>query len=275
MDKKKKAPTAIGARARKHDPHTYYRLTTDGSKQYRKGMGAAAAAEVHRRMFGPESEPGRASDFMQGIHKFVNLHSDLEVYIIVRESGENQQRSHNHDNYTCMETGCGELGIPVRACIRVTRPGKIVESEWRDIVEDVALRAYNRAAKTGKTVAILMYSADRFLRNARYWKMTPKLLPTRWEYRQQKRLTHGVPLLTWLDPDTPPLKARGLQSKLGQQTKGNKGGRPKKLSRAERKDLLRPQVLQLRQDTGRGCCWIAKQMGLSSKTVWEWLKEDA
>jgi len=97
-------------------------------------------------------------------------------------------------------------------------------------------------------------------------------LPTRWEYRQLQRLTRGVPLLTWVDPDMPPEQVRGLQSKLGQQTKGNKGGRPKKLSRAERKDLLLPKVMQLKHDTERGCCWIAKQVGLSSRTVWEWLK---
>jgi hypothetical protein len=229
-------------------------------------------------MLGPKSEPGRASDYMDGMHKFVNLHSDLEVYIIVRESGETQKHRGNHDNYAVMEDGCEELGISVRDCIRVTRSGKITEPDWRDILEDIALRAHNRAVKTGKTVGILAYSADRLLRNVHYKNTTPNLLPTRWEYRQVKRLTHGVPLLTWVDPDTPPEKARGLQSKLGQQIKGNKGGRPKKvvkLSRAERKDLLLPQVMRLKQETGRGYCWIAKQVGLSSKTVWVWLKEVA
>jgi hypothetical protein len=240
-----------------------------------RGMAAEACREVTRRMLGPKSKPGTASDYMKIIDAYLLDHPDTEeVCLVIRESGRDQKRRRNHENYKFMVADLEKRGLRVHVFLE-TCSGMLDESLWCDTLRKVGQFARERKAETGKTVPILAYSADRFLRNVHYKNTTPSLLPTRWEYRQLKRLVGDVPLLTWLDPDTPPQTARGLQSKLGQRAKGNKGGRPKKLSRAERKDLLLRRVRQLKHDTGRGCCWIAKQVGVSSKTVWEWLKEVA
>ncbi len=249
----------------------------DGSKQepVRGGMGAEACREALRRMPGPKSKPGRASDYMESIEEYLGRHPETEeVCVVVRESGREQARRRTHDNYLFMVSELEKRGLRAHA-FRETCSGMLDEPRWRDRLTEIGRFARERRAETGKTVPVLAYSADRFLRNVRYKNTTPNLVPTQWEYRQLQRLVGDVPLLTWLDPDTPPDQARGLQSKLGQQTKGIRGGRPRKLSRAERKALLLPKVIQLRQESGRGCCWIAEQVGVSSRTVWEWLREVA
>jgi hypothetical protein len=95
----------------------------DGKRKYVRGMGAETCREALRRMLGPKSKPGRASDYMQDAHDFTRQHPDTEVYVIVRESARNQQYRRNHHNYAFMETVCRELGICVCDSIQVTGSG--------------------------------------------------------------------------------------------------------------------------------------------------------
>jgi hypothetical protein len=223
---------------------------------------------------GPKSKPGKASDYLQDVHEFFKDHPSMEVYLLLREPARTQEYRRNHDNYErLLRPGCKELGIPVRDCIRITTTGKIVESEWRRILMKIVRWARKRAARTGKTVGILAFSTDRFLRNANYKSAEPDLLPTRWEYRKLKWIAGDVPLLTWVNPDMPPPEVRGLQAKLGQDAKGNKGGGDRKPGWMKRRRArLLPEVLRLRRK-GLSYGRIAKHEHISIRTAWNWAKE--
>jgi hypothetical protein len=270
MSKKESRPGKDGSKQNYHSD-IYYRPAGDGSrKKYVCGMATSTGQQAIRRMLGPKSRPGRGSDHMETIDAYLLRHPDTEeMCLLIRESGRTQKYRRNHDNYKFMVTDLEGRGLRVHL-FPDTCSGKLDESLWCNTLKEIARFALERKAKTGKTVPILAYSADRFLRNALYKNTTPELLPTRWEYRQVQRLTHGVPLLTWLDPDTPPEKARGLQSKLGQQTKGNKGGGDKMPRWTKRRRMkLQPKARRLHRQ-GLSYREIAKRLQVSLMTAWKW-----
>lgn len=85
----------------------------------------------------------------------------------------------------------------------------------------------------------------------------------------------GVKTMTLVDPDYSPGENRSVQTKRGMTSKGKKGGRPRKQSRAgwdEERRLHLPIVISLR-DLGYSLSMIADRTGVKRCTVQKWLEK--
>src|SRR5262249_25433015 len=137
--------------------------------------------------------------------------------------------------------------------------------EWSgrgpDWIEKLS-RAADVARKHG--AVLLAATTDRIVRSIFFKssnKIACKAQAQEEQLREGKRVTEGVPLMTYLDPDAPPEECRSLLIRWGQGAKGNKGGRPRKENTASReeKQRWRPRVLEL-HERGLSCRDVADQV---------------
>jgi hypothetical protein len=84
----------------------------------------------------------------------------------------------------------------------------------------------------------------------------------------------GMPLVTYLHPDTPPEEVRTYRSFHGQESSGNKGGYPSHKSSGYKKrlkDRVMPEVLRL-ASSGLSPREIESRTKVDHCTAWRWIK---
>jgi hypothetical protein len=134
---------------------------------------------------------------------------------------------------------------------------------------------------------LLALTMDRFLRHPFYNSQTNAIArPTVDQFDSLKRTADGVVLVTLLDPDSSNGEAPSFQIKIGQATKGKKGGRPKAAGpgdksesaktinpgdKKRRREAMEGQVLKLRR---KGATYndIVARTGLPRPTIRRWCR---
>jgi hypothetical protein len=262
MSKKESGPGKDGSKQESDCP--YYRSRRDEPRNFRRRM----ASRLYRAEAVAGDYIGYLPDLIErGEVKSITLYGRVSTDVQVRNGSLSDQMRKFKE--LVQPYAKSPYRIPVVARYGGPESGK--QYERSKLRRAVAMARRENAVVVADTTDRLIRAEDYDPHDRETWKCRP----TDAEYRRFIEANSGVVFATiGKRPDAGPRRTRGYQTKRGHEAKGNKGGRPKKLSRAERKELLLPKVMQLRQDTGRGCCWIAEQVGLSSKTVWEWLKED-
>lgn len=225
------------------------------------------AAEIARLKAKKQSEPALASNYFHHLSEYIRQHPNLKVVIYCRVSACMQQYNDNPKNHErVLRRKHKKLNFPIIGCYHEVSSGWVLDDRRTAFIE-----AVQKAKETN--AVIVTTSSDRYLRNRDYKTTTPDILPTKDEYEQLKKLTGDVPLLTLLHPDMPPMEVRSYQSKWGQKTKRNKGGRPRKkisgYKKLERVEKL-PTVLRLHKK-GWKVSKIAFKTGLKQDRIRAWI----
>lgn len=134
------------------------------------------------------------------------------------------------------------------------------------------------AKRTGAT--ILAESVDRFIRNLHYHsKILPDLQPTDAELQKLADAADGVEMMVHLHPDSTPRATRSYQRMRGREAKGNRGGRPKKVTPVSSRPIgyglrfndSKIELAKLLQSCGLSIREVAMEMERSHSTVQGWL----
>ncbi len=170
------------------------------------------------------STPGIASEFIHHLSALIERDSKLPTLVLhCRASTKGQEKNGNLNDQMMdalrklLKMGF-RLGrdIIVFEGVESSRIGS--ENEDRPLLE----QALDEARKRG---AILVAAhRDRFLRNRHLGTEWPHEQPTIRDYMDLMCLARDVPLATIQHPDHP--AAKSDQIKRGQESKGNRGGRP-------------------------------------------------
>jgi hypothetical protein len=123
--------------------------------------------------------------------------------------------------------------------------------KWFEYLNEAALSAQRHDA------ILLAATTDRFIRSEWYRSDSERFWRAQAQHHELYDLrdcTRGVPLMTYLDPNTPPGECRALLTQWGQAAKG-KGGRPRKADREpgyakRRRETYTPMALQRRAQGG-------------------------
>ncbi len=216
----------------------------------------------------PPAVPGKASNYITSLEELVRKRIPLKAALLGRVSACMQNHKGNlNDQLVSLRQAVEAYAIPI-VC-----EFKEVGSGWwheRERLDAAARRALDEGA------VLLAESTDRFIRSIYYdSKRNPSAQPSVPEYEELRRATKGVTLVTILHPDTPWKEVRSYQSKRGQQTKGNKGGRPK-INKAGYKKKSRleklSRVLRLRK---KSASWgdINALTGVAKTTASDWVRK--
>jgi hypothetical protein len=139
----------------------------------------------------------------------------------------------------------------------------------------------------GENALILAETTSRLVRSHLYHPSDrPDAQPKDAEFQVLLEYVEGVRLVTALNPDAIPGEERAYQTIRGQQAKGNRGGRPRKINSErgklkERRLRYRSLTAELAQ-RGMKCRQIAAYLNaipdglpaVSFKPVWNWLRAD-
>jgi hypothetical protein len=215
-------------------------------------------AESTARWIKNETPPGRASDC---IHTYDELKPGDKVVVVTCVSGRDR-RPNLDDQLANLRQHVESRGAIVVGTHRLI--GQRYRPLW--IKKAVAKLKRKRADW------LLAETTDRFARNPDFDCMhnsdvqaTPKLL------RTLQRLS-GNRLMTHLNPDATASEIRSYQRKRGQRHKGNKGGRPKKITYRPRYNELPKTVARVRWLRAKGKSWrfIAQRVCRSPSTIRGW-----
>ncbi len=216
-----------------------------------------------------KSRPAKASDFLYWLKEYHCEHSDMRAIIYLRVSACSQNHNKNLENHEkVLRRKLERLSIPVLGCFHDVGSGWITNHK-----RGVLRKAICKARKFRNTVVITT-SSDRFLRNRNFETNEPDLLPTVAEFETLKKLACDVPLVTLLHPDMSPKKVRSYQSKWGQKTKGNKGGRPIEKRPGYKKKLREKKLSIVRRllKKGKNTTEIARNICVARSTVSDWIE---
>lgn len=199
-----------------------------------------------------------------------------KVVLYCRVSARSQNHRGNLDNYEVFL----RKRMKQNGTTKVIRVFREVASgwAWNDRSE------FREACRfTKKHGAILVaFSVDRFIRSRSYHsKDNPFVQPSEDEFEYLQFVAEGITLATVYHPNKSARKIRGIQSRLGQIIKKNKGGRPKKNPsgpknnppgyKKKRRDELKEGVRILRRE-GTSYGDIATTFGLRRSTVQYWCR---
>lgn len=147
----------------------------------------------------------------------------------------------------------------------------VVESGWNawSLCDAVSL-AEELGAK------VLAESTDRFIRHPDYHsELRPHLQPLEIHFQNNLSFAQGrAILMTVVYPDKSLSKCKGYQIKRGLREKGSKVGRPPKTKPLAKKRMraeLAPKARAM-HEAGDSVRQIAKALGVSSSTVWDWIE---
>jgi len=237
----------------------------------------SVAANVKRRLrerYLPDSKPAKASKYLHHFKKYHKKHPNMQALIYTRDSTGAQAYRRNLDTHKkVLRREHKKMKIPILGCYPEVSSGWILNDDRWALVK--AVKKARKYIRKGKPVVIVTTSSDRFLRNEYFTTNGPDVLPTKAEFEKLKKLTRNVPLVTLLHPDMPPMEVRSWQTKWGQKTKGNKGGRPKVnkpgYKKKQRLEKL-PRVLRLRK---KGASWrdINALTGVAKTTATDWVRK--
>jgi hypothetical protein len=163
--------------------------------------------------------PGRASEH---ILSFPVIKPGDRIVMPCRESTKAQERRGNLDDQeSYLRLQIEGRGAKVVGVIKYVGTG--ADPYW--LARAVAL------ARKHKANFIVAESTDRFIRHPCWNKHNQDLQPRPCDFEDLMRWADGVPLVTFLHPDTPFEKVKSHQSHRGQSAKGRRGGRPVKIRR--------------------------------------------
>ncbi|MHC4124663.1 MAG: recombinase family protein [Planctomycetota bacterium] len=218
----------------------------------------------------PRGKSGKASNYIHSFGELVRKKKgkSLPVVLFARVSARAMKYKGNlQGQVSKLKDRLKQYkNVSVIAEIRDIASGWKEERSGLQEAVEVALR---------KGAVILAESTDRYIRSVYYHSETnPSVQPTDAEYKELMRLCKGVTLSTWLHPDTDWKEVRSYQTKRGQDTKNNKGGRPTKnlpgyMIRRQIEKL--PIVLQLREE-GKSIREISFLTGIPKSTIADWLR---
>ncbi|MBL7186678.1 MAG: recombinase family protein [Phycisphaerae bacterium] len=227
-------------------------------------------ASVKRRLQGkyPSGPAGKASNFIRHVDVLRGEQPHLKAVLTARVSERFQDHKGNLDGQLSrLRKFAHENGITIVGEYKWVGSGSWKEPGDREAAADLAIP---------QGAVLLAESTDRFIRSVYFnTKENPSVQPTDAEYQDLRNATKGVILATVLHPDTHWKEVRSYQTKRGQQTKGNKGGRLKKKPRPgykkERRLEQLPHVLRLRS---KGASWgdISALTGVAKGTAADWVK---
>jgi DNA invertase Pin-like site-specific DNA recombinase len=228
-----------------------------------------ALVQAFREQEAEQSKPAKASNYLHHLADYYKQYPDMVAIIYLRESACMQDYNDNGKSHKrVLRKKLKKLNIPIVGCFYEVCSGKKLNEEREALINAV------RKAKSYNNTVIIATSSDRFLRHKDYHSVeNPNILPTEANYMQLKKLTDVIPLLTLLSPDMPPMEVRGYQTRWGQKTKGNKGGRPRKKV-AGYKKIQREQklgrVIRL-HNKGKKRSEIAYKTGIKLGTINDWI----
>ncbi len=246
------------------------------SRKYRRGMASRTGQIALRRGLDPTPrKAGVANEHnIEYLPDLIERGKVTSIIIYGRVSTHIQERN-------------GSLSDQMRTLIKLTQPytkspyripvvARYGEVESGKLYERPKLRRAVAMARREEAI-IVVDTTDRLIRAEDYDpqdRATWKYRPTDAEYERFIETNSGVTFATvGRRPDAGPRKTRSHQTKRGHEAKGNRGGRPKKpvkLTPSERKVLLLPEIMRLRNTIGpnekpTGYCTIVKCQG-SGKT---------
>ena len=174
------------------------------SKRNRKKRSAANVRRRLRERYLPDSKTAKASEYLYHLKEYYEQHPDMIALIYARVSTGAQGYKRNLDTYEkVLRRKLKKLNIPVIGCYREVSSGKILECDERWALANATKEAIKQKA------VIVAPSADRLLRNKDFnTKTNPDVRPTEAEFKELKKLTCNVPLVTLLHPDMPPMEIR-------------------------------------------------------------------
>ncbi len=241
----------------------------------RKTKPGCASGNVRRAVearLGPKSPLGTASEYIHHLATYLNKHPDFAVVLYLRVSGRSQNCRKNLDTYErILRKVCELLDIQIAAVYREVVSGWVLNEDRSSLIDAVE-SAQKHEAETGVHTVVLAPCTDRFIRNQVYnCKTAPDLTPTDFEFRQLKKLTSGVPLVTYLDPDMPLREVTSHRTRWGQEFKGRKGGGDRKPGwRNRRKEKLQPLAHALYSKL-QSYRQVAERLGVCQRTAWNWV----
>ena len=218
------------------------------------------------------STPATASQYLHYLDTYHKQHPDMVAEIYCRVSAGMQGRKGNLNTHEkILRSKLKQRNIPVVGCHCEVSSGWILDHNRGALVQAVK-EAKQRKAHT----VIVTTSSDRYVRNRNFHtKERPEILPTEEDFKKLVELTCNVPLVTLLNPDMPPHKVRGIQSKWGQRAKGNKGGRPRKRKpgyKKKRRAQKLTTVMWLNK-RGKTLSDIVDKTGVARSTVKDWIEK--
>jgi len=228
-------------------------------KKHKDNMIATSILRRLERRYQNSSE-AKASAYIHHLVEYIRQHPNILVILYVRVSTDAQAYNHNLElQIRYLRKELKKLNIPIIGSYREVSSGWILDPQERWNLVNAVQQAI------AKKAVIVALSVNRFLRNINFnTKSNQEALPTEVEVEQFVQLTKGVPLLTLVHPDKTEKEVRGFISKLGQEIKGNKGGRPRQqipgYKKRERLEKL-PIVLELYNRKVKRCD-IARRTGL-------------
>ncbi|OQA91377.1 MAG: hypothetical protein BWY26_01007 [Elusimicrobia bacterium ADurb.Bin231] len=221
-----------------------------------------------------EYKSAKASKYLYHLGEYHKQCPDIVAILYCRVSTGAQKHKENlYAQEWALRRKLKKLNIPIVSCYYEVSSGWVLDSKKRWAFKNAVALA-KRYIKNGKTAVIVATSSDRFLRNREFNTNTnPDVLPIVAEFEEFGKLIQNMPCATLLHPDMPPNKVRGYQSKWGQRTKKNKGGRPRKKMPGYKKKLRQEKldtVIQL-HNKGKTISVISFRTGVKPNTVKDWI----
>ncbi len=243
-------------------------------KQKRKQLEKRSVASATRRWrqeLYPQGKAGKASDYIRFFDEILRKKKDKVLKVVLY--GRVSARGQNYRGNLRGQFDYQKKNLKHYKNIIVIAVIKDVASGWREERDGLKLAA---EIALDNDAIVLAESTGRYIRSPYYNShRNPSAQPTNIEFADLIKSFHGVTLATVLHPDTDWKTVRSHQSKRGQSSKGNKGGRPKKNPSGYKKQWRLeklPYVLRLHKKS-INLRDIAKLTGVPKTTAAEWLRK--
>ncbi len=194
------------------------------------------------------------SDYIGGLD---TIRPNDQLHLILRVSTTHQRTlPYQFRKLRQAAVECGAKVIDVE-----WRKGSGVDPEW---LQEAAEQALREGAKLFAT------DVTRFIRPADYSKLNQSAQVCKSDLEALKELTLGVPLITFLDPDTSSGAIRHFQTQLGKAVSDKRDGRPRKQTLSERRAEMLDEVLELHAQ-GKSYRKIKELTGIPHTTARDWV----
>lgn len=236
------------------------------SKRKGKKRPESASLRINREMRRKARTTATESNYLYHLKEYFREHPEILVVLYGRVSGREQNRRGNLINQeSILQEVLRKLGVPVIGYFQEVSSGWILDEDRFGLVNAVEMAKEHDAV-------IVAFAADRFLRNEYYQSTHPEITPTIREYEKLMKLVKGVPLLTYLHPDTLHNKITGMRSRLGQELKRNKGGRPRKIEPGYKKRWKKGKYDEVRRLYEKGLSYsdINWYTDVPKSTIRDW-----
>ncbi|HBG26945.1 MAG: hypothetical protein A2Y10_12350 [Planctomycetes bacterium GWF2_41_51] len=219
-------------------------------------------------------QPANANDYLFQLEPYLQNHPNAHIIIYLRESTP-AQKWNLQNQIKSLQKELAKYNNPIVAYYTEIFSGKSINGLRTDLL--AAVDKTQELIEQGKEAIIVAVSTDRFLRHLE-WMPQYNRQPTAKDFQKLQVLTRNVPLCTLIKPNEQQNGVGGITScytKMGQDAKNKKGGRPRKNNQGYKKERRHKYLISVIELRKAGNSWrrIENITGVKKSTAVDWCKK--